>query len=795
LKFDPGLLVVVLLSTFAAWPLLTRPSLPTFTDGEQHAYRIFEVLSAWKAGVPYLRWAPDLFAAFGYPVFNYYAPLAYYLGAAYAWLCCSPVTGPVAGVKFVMVAAAYLGASGMYLFVRDQWGHPAGIISAAAFALSPYIIYIEPLARGDAPEALALALAPWVLWAFARLRCTTSLSHRCVAAFVLAALIISHNLMALIFFGLLLVWLAWELLGKRWPNQIPERSPDLWPILRALGLAIGLSLGLTAFLWLPAVLERNAVQFHNATVGFLDFRREFVSPLDLLRPAMTADLDVRLKRVSFQLGLAQWILAALGTSSILIARPRRATLLFFASVGLVSAFLATTASLPIWETFPALAFLQFPWRLLGPAAVSLSILAGAAENWVRRYLPSGTFIFCLVAVAACVIAAQPLLDPLPWSDFGPVTAVRVVKAGLDWMPGTTATNEFLPVTVHDVPAPQPTLMQAYEMDRVDKVNRAALPESTQVNLLDHGPERDRWRIGGPTSFTLQVYTFYFPGWTAYIDGIKTPVTPSEPEGWITLPVPSGDHEISLQFENTLPRWLGWGISSLAALITLALTFWNIRFPSTKNAHPERSTGQSKDRRREPQGGALRRELEGAVLPWPSAMRLGLIVIAGLGLRYIADQNSWWRLKPEGDNRPIAQHESSVSLESNITLIAYDLPLTSGKPGSYIPLTLYWEAQTRVTRNLRVFVHFIGPDGQLWGQSDRLRPGGFDSLPTGRWPFYRPVRDDHEAVLRPDAPPGEYQIRAGLWDGYTGARMHVLDSNGNVTDQDSVVLTATFVVQP
>lgn len=757
----------LLLATFATWPLLTRPSLPTFTDGEQHAYRTFEIISAWRAGVPYLRWAPDLFAGFGYPVFNYYAPLTYYLGAAYGRLCCSPTIAPVAGVKFVLVASAYLGAFGMYLFVRDKWGHRAGILSAAAFALSPYIVYIEPLARGDAPEALALALGPWMWWAFNRVLRTASLRDVGIAATVLALLILSHNLMTLIFFGLLLAWLAWEMIAQRWLKRFPPGSPGTWPTLRALSLAIGLGLGLTAFLWLPALLERNAVQLQNATVGLLDFRREFVSPLELLRPAVTADLDVRLKHVSFQLGFAQWILAALGMSSFLIASPRRVSGVFFAIVGLISAFLVTPASLLIWRAIPALAFLQFPWRMLGPAAVAASVLAGAAEDWVMRYQRGHALMFCLAAVAVCVVTALPLLDPLPWSDFGAVSAVRVVKAGLDWMPGTTATNEFLPVTVLTVPAPQPALIQSYETGQIDKVNRTALPEGAEVILLDHGPEHDRWHISSPAPFTFQVYTFYFPGWRAYVDGVETPITVSRPEGWIMLPVPAGDHEIHLRFEDTFPRRLGWGISGIAA-ISLALVLMRGR-------------------------PVLRPAVES--LAWPSAMALSLVVVVGLGLRYGADQHSWWRVKPEANHAPLAQHESLVALESNILLIGYDLPQTSGKPGDHIPINLYWEAQTRVTRNLRVFVHVIGPDGQLWGQSDRLRPGGFDSLPTGRWPFYRPVRDEHEAIIRSDAPPGDYRIIAGLWDGYTGERMHVLDANGNVTDQDGIVLTTKFVVQP
>src|SRR5437868_6489619 len=127
-SIDPAWIAVIGLATLAAWPFLTRHSLPTFTDAEMHVYRTFEILSAWRAGVAYLRWAPDLFYGFGYPVFHYYAPLSYYLGAAYGAL----FGGAVAGVKFVLVASAYLGAAGMFLFVRDRWGSLAAIVSVAA---------------------------------------------------------------------------------------------------------------------------------------------------------------------------------------------------------------------------------------------------------------------------------------------------------------------------------------------------------------------------------------------------------------------------------------------------------------------------------------------------------------------------------------------------------------------------------------------------------------------------------------------------------------------------------------
>ena len=57
---------------------------------------------------------------------------------------------------------------------------------------------------------MAIALAPLLLWAFARTRRTASPGDMVVAVGLLAAMILTHNLMALVFFGLLLAWMVWD---------------------------------------------------------------------------------------------------------------------------------------------------------------------------------------------------------------------------------------------------------------------------------------------------------------------------------------------------------------------------------------------------------------------------------------------------------------------------------------------------------------------------------------------------------------------------------------------------------
>jgi len=765
IRFDPGWVVVFLLATLAAWPFLTRASLPTFTDAEMHAYRTFEILSAWQAGVPYLRWAPDFFYAFGYPVFNYYSPLTYYLGAAYGGLCCAVTGGAAAGVKFVLVAAVYLGAAGMYLFVRDRWGGIAGVVSAAAFSLSPYMLYIDPHARGDSPETFAIAVGVFMLWAFTRLRRTASRGDVLLAAVTLAALVLSHNLMAVLFFGLLLAWLTWDVLIM---DETGSLSVGRWKVIASLAGAVTLGLGLAAFMWLPAVLERNAVQFRNVAGGtYFDFHSHFVNWRELFAPALTFDLSATQMRFNHGLGVAQWFFGGLGLLTAFSPRPRRLSVLFFAFAALALVYMLMPGSVRVWEAVPPLGYLQFPTRLLGPAAVVIAILAGASVSWAE-YLAwkHSRLVLGAVAVAACALAAMPLTYPPQWPDFGPVTASRILANELTGRGiGTTSANDFLPVGVTVIPQAQMSLIDSYTAGGVDKINRHTLPEGTQVSVVEHGPELDRFYVTGDTEFILRPYTFYWPGWTAYVDGQRVSIEVADPDGWITFKVPAGPHDILLRLENTPARWLGWTLTALALAGLLALAVWRVRLTIARPA-PE-------------------------PLARAATLTLGGVLLLALALRFTADRLGWWRIQSTGNAVLVAQHQRFAALEGDAALLAFDLPQTTAHPGDQIPVTLYWKALAPPRVDLRVFVHFIGPDGQLWGQSDKWNPADF---PMSRWPLDRYVRDEHEAELRSDAPPGTYRVFAGLWDANTNQRMRVLDPTGQPTSADGILLTDAFVVK-
>ena len=97
-------------------------------------------------------------------------------------------------------------------------------------------------------------------------------------------------------------------------------------------------------------------------------------------------------------------------------------------------------------------------------------------------------------------------------------------------------------------------------------------------------------------------------------------------------------------------------------------------------------------------------------------------------------------------------------------------------GDALPLTLYWRALVPAQRSYTVFLQVINSAGVKAGQIDRLPCDGGCSTTT-----WRPgdlIGEWYELPIQPDAPPGEYQLIAGMYDLATAERLPWLDAQGN-----------------
>ncbi len=765
-QVDWGLVIAVALGLFAASPFLLRPGLPRHTDAELHIYRAAELGHIIREGVLYPRWSPNLYLGYGYPIFHYYAPLTYYVSNAFALLL--PGVGIVGGVKAVFVVGLVAASVGAYLLGRELFGPEPAVIAAAAFGFCPYALFIDPHARGVLAEHFAISLAPLSFYFFHRLMRGPTRGTLLGSVTFLGAVVFSHNLTGLVVSGLLAGYWIWEVVfGGR------GRSWRWGPIAFALAAA------LVAFFWLPALLESGAVKLDVIGPGHFDFREHFLSLAELLAPSRRIDWGATGPRYRHNLGLAQWVLAIPALIAVIkgINTPRMdgagRHLAFFLAAGLGLSFLMTRPSTFVWERIPVMPYLQFPWRLLGPANLMVAICAAGSmallpEGLWRRWAVTGGFVFV-------ILTALPLLYPPPWpADFGGTTPADILEWEKDSQAlGTTSTGDFLPVTVEVIPPPMDTLVRSYRDDGpIDKVNRATLPEGAGVTVVEHKPNYDRFRVVTPTRFVLRLYTFYFPGWRAYVNGERVDIEIARPEGFITLDIPEGTHDVLVRFEATEPRMLG-GVVSAVALIALGviLAGWS----------------------REQEPVVLSPCAECHPATW-LALGASLLLIVLVKGAVLDPHEVLYHHSAPGHAVP-AQHTLRAEFgdqdQPKIELIGHDLPRAEVRPGDIVPVVLYWRALTDLETNYQSFVHVAQPLDVAWAQEDHLNPGG---LPTSRWPTDRYVWDEYSIRLPQQLPPGTYSVNVGIYslsDG--GRRLQRVD--GIDTARDSIVIGSIEVVGP
>ncbi len=558
-RFDFHLLTVLLIVVIAALPFLTRPGLPRHTDLELHVFRAAEYADTWRDGVVYPRWAPNFYYGYGYPIFNYYAPFTYALSSLYDLI---PGVDIVAAVKGVIITAFLLAAYGAYFFARRHFGSTAGVIAAATFVLSPYVLFIDPLMRGDLAEFLALSLLPWVFLVFDRPRFSIA------QPLILGIFILSHNLLAImgvVLLGFYLLWRGLTLDGvRRW---------------RGDAASIGLALALTALFWLPFILERNAVRLNVAGPGHFDYHNHFISLSMLLSPSPALDFGATAPKYIYNLGLVQWLLFV---PALIIGFVRRKEMagkiaLFFIAMSALLAFLVTPLSTFLWEAFPPAAIVQFPWRLLGPVAFLLAIAVASLFSDAAHALPLTrplslvTRYSSLIILPALLLAALPTMYPPLWdANFGDTSPRGSIDFELSGIAlGTTSTGDFLPKPVGIEPGPNAALIESYAT-QVNKFDQATLPDDATVIVDTHTAIHDRFRIETPAPFQARVLTFVFPGWHAYLDGREVSIAPQDQSGLMLIDIPAGSHTLELSLQLTTPQLIGTIVSALALISVVLL---------------------------------------------------------------------------------------------------------------------------------------------------------------------------------------------------------------------------------
>ena len=776
-------LTLLALSLPAIYPLFSG-SLPCSDDAAFHLLRLTQLDHLLRQGVCYSRWAPDMAQGYGFPFFNFYAPLSYY----FAELTSLLVGNLNLGMRLAFALGFYLTGLTTYLLARDHFSRPAALVTAVAVIYAPYFAY-DVYFRGNLAESLAWPLLPLALWAIGRLARTNDRRYLLVTAVSYAAILLTHNVFALIFSPLLALYGLWEIVNGQWSMVNGRRPPltiDNWQLtIGNLLLSLLLGLGLAAFFWLPAIAERGLVHSDRLLVPpIFVYWGNFVTLAEIFTPPQTVYSDLINPSPARALGLVPLLLALPG---LLFGwrRPHlRRTVIFFGATTAVYTFLMTAASEPLWANLPLIEYVQFPWRLLGPAALTLAMLIGASVDVLgsggageRRsrgaeeqggggagervshlpispspHLPislSPLLPISLSPLLPIFFTAALILSALPWLDarFCPGLADPTI-ADLQAFErdsatiGTTAKGEYLPRTVEYMPAEPAT--EPF----------APLPETAVLLSATRAPLRLEAAIQASDPFTLTTNIFHYPGWRATLNGQPIPITPAPGTGLITLPIPIGDHTLAISFASTPLRTTANAVSWFSLFV---LILFVIRKPYSVTRVPSFTIHNSQ----------FTIHNSPPLSPAPLLL-LGLFLFALIHFLLPRLDTPLRRAALPGMGETAVFTNHFILRDTQIARRA--IPADGD-----LLITAHWQASQPVDRAYRDTVRLIGPDGNLWSEKTADFPRVFRAPgPTQSWPTDRFAESQHLLTPLPGAPPGLYQIELILFDQETLVNVPLTD---------------------
>lgn len=503
--------------------------------------RLFEMKKCFQDGQLPCRWTSDFGAGYGHPLYNFHPVFPYYLGMIFRLSGLDLITT----AKILFLLSLVLPGVFMYLLVKEFFGKMAGVVGAVLYVYSPYHA-VDVYVRGALTESWGMTFFPLIWWGLYKLIKDGGFRYWLVSVLSLSGLFLSHNIMMLLFTPLTFLWgIYWMAIFKKWSGRAVT--------------AFLLAFGLSSFFVLPALLETSLLKVEQVG-GYYSYHDHFVNFNQLLwnrhwgyGPSIAGFDD----DLSFQIGWPHWWLGVLAIV-VLVVLFRKNTQarsvsagLFAAVVTILAALMATGWSSIIWEKWPLLDFVQFPWRWLGIVIFANSLLVGLLLTVL------GQRIRLAVAVAIIVLAIVLNVGFFHPNKFYPTLTDQEMLSGGNWSRQAMSTlGDYVPKDVTNRPAslaPNSAWVESGQglvNNYVLKSNRF----SFEANIIS--PEAQ-----------VRVPIFDFPKWRILVDGRSVDFSHDNSYGLISLMIPIGVHSVEGHFMDTPLRGVANTIS-LVSLMTL-----------------------------------------------------------------------------------------------------------------------------------------------------------------------------------------------------------------------------------
>jgi len=533
-----------------------------------HAARIGELLRALQDGHFPVRWSANFGFGYGMPLFEFYAPLPFYVGALLYWLGVNITTS----IKLLYLFCSLVTFWGTFQLGKRLFGRSGAILSAVALTLAPYRA-LNLFVRGDLSEAWGIMALPWVLLGIVQV---TKREKRgwWSLLFGLIVLFLSHNITTLLFIPVSVLFaIGYWLIEKR----------KIVSGLQMIGIYI-LAIGFAAFYIFPALLEKDLTKVNGIFQGYFFYGNHFLLVRQFFEDkwGYGGSAPWPYNGISFFFGYGQFL--GLGIALIFLVRAAvlkmfkrpffkktfrtESFLLFglFSALFLLTIFMTTFKSHCIWDHLSFMVVIQFPWRWLSVAIVMLSLLIGSGTLFIRSRF--WRFFFAVICSGVILIGNARYFQPENFIDVTSsfyYTDARRIRHDM-----SRTLNDYIPqqMTLDRLSKELPPIDVPYIVEPVFLNHTLLVSEKDAKILVDHVQEKlVQTNFVQPANVQFAVADF--PGWHVYLDGKIIPTTLT-PLGNIFVKVPVGEHTVGVQFGDSPIRFWSDVVSAASAIILLFL---------------------------------------------------------------------------------------------------------------------------------------------------------------------------------------------------------------------------------
>lgn len=523
-------IVLFILALVFSLDLFLFPGRSITFDAHIHMTTFSQFAQALQDGEFPVRWA-DNFANYGLPL-----PLFAHQTTSYAGAVLTLLLGnPVLAYNLLVFLGALLSTTLFYKFLRNSVQPWPALLGTALFAVAPYRI-VNVYIRGALPEFISLIFVPWILIGVHQALVQKRWLGLVNVGVATALLALTHPMLLLISCVVIIpytLFTAWP-----WVKN--------WKPLVAVGGVAALGVAAASSYILPLLYDIRYTNYGSAGPEFsnnasLGFSQVFGESWSYFGPTHPGPRSVPL--IPGVPEMAIFLFAVLVAAWLLVRHKQQAKpFLLWSGIGFLALLLLLPASALLYEYVPFLGKIQFPWRMLSAFLIVPPILFALLIDRFRAAWVG------LIIISAVLLWRIPQLYGKNYLDYD-LQNYAFTTANLH-------TNNMSTLWMGD-PTEYPV-----QTEKLQVVSGEA-----NIEVLSRKNASREYRVTASAPTRLVEYTFYFPGWTVYVDGQPVPVEFQDPEyrGVMTFEVPAGEHTVSVRFEDTKIRQLGMVLSGVSLL--------------------------------------------------------------------------------------------------------------------------------------------------------------------------------------------------------------------------------------